>query len=181
SMSDMLEVFKSVHINLPLLDAIKQIPSYAKFLKEMCTQQRKERVHLSKAVTPVDIASAVCQFQTPIKRKDPGTPTIPCFLGSHYIDRALVDFGASVNIIPYSVYAKMELGTLQDTPTILQFADRSTKVPRGVLQDVLVKIDSFVFPADFVVLDMEPVDANRPQIPVIIGRPLLATANAVLH
>ncbi|MBE2321312.1 retroviral-like aspartic protease, partial [Solirubrobacter sp. CPCC 204708] len=129
----------------------------------------------------VDIASAVCQYQIPVKKKDPGTPTIPLYLGDHYVDRALVDFGASVNILPYSVYAKMDLGELKPTPTVLQFADRSTKVPRGVLHDVLVKIESFVFPADFIVLDMEPVDSGRPQIPVIIGRPLLVTASAVLN
>ncbi len=182
AVQDILEVFKQVHINIPLLDAINQIPSYAKFLKELCTQQRKERVLLSNASSvTIELASTVAQYHIPIKRKDPGTPTIPCFLGSHYIDRALVDFGASVNILSYSVYEKLELGELTPTPTILQFADRSTKTPRGILTDVLVKIESFVFPADFIVLDMESEINSIPQVPVILGRPLLVTANAVLH
>lgn len=101
---NMLEVFKQVKINLPLLDAIKQIPSYAKFLKDLCTDKRKARAHLKESVPIPPNVSSILQFDTVQKLPDPGIPTIECVIGEHTIDRALIDLGASVNLLPYSVY-----------------------------------------------------------------------------
>ncbi|XP_058202938.1 uncharacterized protein LOC131317400 [Rhododendron vialii] len=181
AMEDILEVFKQVKVNIPLLDAIKQVPTYAKFLKDLCTQKRKCKTNVSKKVLLTEQVSSVFQSIAPPKLQDPGTPTISIGIGNHVIERALLDLGASVNLIPYSVYEQLGLGELKPTSVTLQLADRSIKVPRGVVEDVLVKVNDFYFPADFIVLDTEPVQILKKQTPVILGRPFLATANANIH
>ena len=102
---DILEVFKQVHINIPFLDAIQQVPAYAKFLKDMVTMKRKTNVPKKAFLT--EHASSVIQCKYPIKYKDPGCPTISCKIGDHDIERALLDLGASVNLLPYSVYVQL--------------------------------------------------------------------------
>ncbi|KAF7839299.1 uncharacterized protein G2W53_007781 [Senna tora] len=89
--------------------------------------------------------SSVLQYNTPPKLKDPGVPTITCFIGDKRIDRALLDLGSSVSLIPYSVYEELGLGELQPTNMTLQLADRSIKVPRGRIDDVLVQVDKCYF------------------------------------
>ncbi|XP_062155263.1 uncharacterized protein LOC133863335 [Alnus glutinosa] len=178
---DMMEVFKQVKINLPLLDAIKQVPAYAKFLKDLCTQKRKSRNHIPKKVLLTEHVSSLIQHNTPPKFKDPGSPTISCIIGQSEVDKALLDLGAGVNLLPYSVYQQLGLGELKPTTVILQLADRSIKKPRGVIEDVIIKVDKFFFPVDFIVLDTEPVPNPEKLIPVILGRPFLATANACIN
>ena len=179
NMHDIMELFKKVHINIPLLDAVKQVPAYAKFLKDLCTHKRK--IQVSKKVFLTENVSSILKYNTPPKFKDPGCPTISCIIGEHTVGRALLDLGASVNLLPYHVYKQLGLGELKHTSLTLQLADRSVRVPRGIVEDVLVKVDKFLFPVDFVVLDTEPVANMTNQIPVILGRPFLATSNAVIH
>jgi len=114
---DILEVFKQVKINIPLLDAIKQIPSYAKFLKDLCTIKRKLNVQKKAFLT--EQVSAIIQHNTPPKYKDPGCPTISCIIGNFWIEQALLDLGASVNLLPYSVYEQLGLGELKPTTITL--------------------------------------------------------------
>jgi uncharacterized coiled-coil protein SlyX len=178
---DMMETFKQVKVNIPLLDAIKQVPAYAKFLKDLCTQKRNNRKHIPKKVILTEQVSSLIQHNTPPKFKDPGTPTISCVIGNTEIERALLDLGAGVNLLPYSVYQQLGLGELKPTSTVLQLADRSIKKPRGIVEDVLIKVDKFYYPIDFIVLDTEPVPYPDKQIPVILGRPFLATANACIN
>jgi hypothetical protein len=177
----MMEVFKQVKINIPLLDAIQQVPAYAKFLKDLCTQKRKSRNHIPKKVLLTEHVSSLIQHNTPPKFKDPGAPTISCIIGQKEIDKALLDLGAGVNLLPYSVYQQLGLGELKPTTVILQLADRSIKKPRGIIEDVIIKVDKFFFPVDFIVLDTEPVPHPERLIPVILGRPFLATANACIN
>ncbi|BAT86826.1 hypothetical protein VIGAN_05014200, partial [Vigna angularis var. angularis] len=117
------------------------------------------------------------QKTLPPKFKDPGSFTIPCTIGNHDIGRALVDLGASINLIPLSMLKK--IGGLEVKPTrmMLQLADRSIKYPYGVVEDVVVKIDKLQFPVDFVVMDME----ESADIPLILGRPFMKTAKVVIH
>lgn len=177
--NDVLEVFKQVRINIPLLDAIKQIPSYATFLKDLCMIKRKTNV-LKKAFLAEHV-SAIIQQKIPVKYKDPGSPTISCVIGDHSIDRALLDLGASVNLLPYFVYEQLGLGELKLTPVTLQLADRSVKIPRSVIEDVLIKVDKFYFPVDSIVIDTQPVMNTNGQILVILGRPFLAISNAIIN
>ena len=102
-------------------------------------------------------------------------------VGNSKLGHALVDLGASVNLLPYLVYVELGLGELEPTNITLQQADRSVKIPRGIVKDVLVQVDKFYFPVDFVVLDTQPVVNQGTQFPVILGRPFLATANAIIH
>jgi hypothetical protein len=125
--------------------------------------------------------SSILQYSLPPKFKDPGAPTISCIIGDHKIDKALLDLGAGVNLLSYSLYLQLSLGELKPTPIILQLADRSTKKPRGIIEDVIIQVDNFYFPVDFIVLDTEPVANPTKMIPVILGRPFLATANANIN
>jgi hypothetical protein len=177
--TEILEVFKQVQINISFLDAIQQVPSYAKFLKDLVTIKRKTNV--SKKAYLTEQVSSILQCKLPIKYKDPGCPTIACMIGMSQINKALLDLGASVNLLPYSVYLKLGLGELKPTTVMLQLADRSMKRPRGIIEDVLIKIDKFYFPVDFIVIDTEPVHDVVNQILVILGRPFLATANALIN
>ncbi|KAL9382439.1 hypothetical protein Peur_025474 [Populus x canadensis] len=177
--SEIYELFKQVKVNIPLLDAIKQVPSYAKFLKDLCTVKR--RLNVKERAFLTEHASAIIQFKTPPKYKDPGCPTISCIIGNHKIDQALLDLGASVNLIPYTVYEQLGLGEIKPTRITLQLADRSIKIPRGIIEDVLVQVDKFYFPVDFVVLDTAPIQGSNAPIPVILGRPFLATSNALIN
>ena len=86
-----------------------------------------------------------------------------------------------MNLLPYSVYKQLGLGELKPTNITLSLADRSVKIPKGIVEDVLVKIDKFYYPIDFIVLDTETI-ANKPNhVPIILGRPFLATANAIIN
>ena len=175
--SEMMEMFQQVKINIPLLDAIRQVPAYAKFLKECCTHKRKAKNKEEKSYLTKNV-SALLQHSIPQKLKDPGAPTISCTIGDHKIQRALLDLGASVNLIPYSVYLQLGLEEMKPTPVVLQLTDRSLKKPRGVVEDVIVQVDRFYFPVDFLVLDTEPVHDPTKHIPIILGRPFLATSRA---
>ncbi|XP_062096956.1 uncharacterized protein LOC133802624, partial [Humulus lupulus] len=174
-----LEVFKQVSINIPFLDAIKQIPAYSKFLKDLCTVKRNTNVPKKAFLT--EQASSIIQYKSLVKYKDPGCPTISCIIGDHFINKALLDLGASVNLLPYSIYKQLGLGELKPTSITLQLADRSVKIPRGIIEDVLIKVDKFYFPVDFIVLDTQPVENMHAQIPIILGRPFLATSNAIIN
>ncbi|KAH9753491.1 hypothetical protein KPL71_015087 [Citrus sinensis] len=170
---DILETFRKVEVNIPLLDAIKQIPRYAKVLKELCTSKRKlrgdEKVHMGENV------STVLQKKLPPKCKDPGMFTIPCKIGSVRIEKTLLDLGASINVMPRSIYSSLNVGPLKETGVIIQLADRSNAYPDGVLEDVLVQVNELVFPADFYVLDMEE-DNSSNFVLILLGRPFLKTA-----
>ncbi|XP_057785955.1 uncharacterized protein LOC131003487 [Salvia miltiorrhiza] len=170
---DILEIFKKVEINLPLLDAIKQVPRYAKFLKELCSKKMKfgndARIRVSENV------SAVLQRKLPQKCRDPGMFTIPCIIGNKTVERAMLDLGASINVMPYSVYKDLQLGPLKDTRVIIQLADRSTAYPEGVVEDVLVKVNDLIFPVDFYIVDM---DDSAKQSLILLGRPFMKTAKA---
>jgi hypothetical protein len=114
------------------------------------------------------------------KLKDPGSFTISCRIGDKLFDRALLDLGAGINLLPYEVYQKLSLGKLQPTSITLQLADRSIKRPRGILENVLVKVDKFIVLVDFVVLGMEesPMPSS---LPIILGRSFMSTVNINIY
>ena len=174
-----LEVLKQVKVNIPLLDIIKQVPPYANFLKDLCTI--KKGLCIKKKAFLTEHVSAIIQSKYPIKYKDPGSPTIQVNIGGNCIDKSLLDLGASVNLMPYSVYMQLGLGELKPTNITLSLADRSVKIPKGIVEDVLVKIDKFYYPLDFMVLDTEPSSSELNHVPIILGRPFLATANAIIN
>jgi hypothetical protein len=100
---------------------------------------------------------------------DPGCPTISCMIEANQIERALLDLEASVNLLPYLVYLQLGLGELKPTSMTLQLADKSMKRPRGIIEDILIKVDKFYFPVDFIVIDTKPVHNVGSQVLVILG------------
>lgn len=169
-----LEVFKKLHINIPFADALVQMPSYAKFLKDILSNKRKLEEHETVMLT--EESSAMIQKKLPPKLKDPGSFTVPCSIGNCYFKKALCDLGASINLMPLSVFRNLGLGEAKATTVTLQLADRSLTYPRGIIEDVLIKVDKFIFPIDFLILDME----EDKDVPLILGRPFLATGGAII-
>ncbi|XP_070042486.1 uncharacterized protein [Nicotiana tomentosiformis] len=110
------------------------------------------------------------------KLEDPGAFTIPCTVGSTDFTKALCDLGVSINLMPYSVFKTLGIGQPRPTSMRLQMADHTMKRPLGIIDDVLVRVDKFILPADFVILDCE-VDY---EVPIILGRPFLATRKALV-
>ena len=125
--------------------------------------------------------SAIIQSKNPVKFKDPGSPTISVNIGETCIDKSLLDLGGNVNLLPYSVYKQLGLGELKPTNITLSLANRSVKIPKGIVEDVLVKVEKFYYPVDFVVLDTEPIENGPNHVPIILGRPFQATANAIIN
>ena len=118
-------------VNIPLLDMIKQVPIYANFLKDLCTVKRGLNVD-KKAFLTWQV-SAIIQCKTLVKYKDPRCPTISVNIGGTCVEKALLDLGANVNLLPYSFYKKLGLGVLKPTTTTLSLAERSVKFPRALL------------------------------------------------
>ncbi|XP_038976654.1 uncharacterized protein LOC113463578 [Phoenix dactylifera] len=169
-----LKVFRQLHINIPFADALAQIPAYTKFLKEIMSKKRKLEDFETIALT--EECSAIIQNKLPPKLRDPESFSIPCTIGDVDFSRALCDLGASVSLMPLSVSRKLGLKELKPTTISLQLADRSVKYPLGVLENVLIKVKKFIIPVDFIVLEME----EDTEIPIILGRPFLATAGAII-
>ena len=177
--TEMLEVLRQVKVNIHLLDMIKQVPTYAKFLKDLCTV--KKGLNVNKKAILTEQVSAIIGNKTPVKYKDPGCPTISVNIGGISVEKALLDLGASVNLLPYSMYKQLGLGELKSTSITLSLTDRSIKIPKGTIEDVLIQVDRFYYPVDFVVLDTEPVALGPNHVPIILGRPFLATSNAIIN
>ncbi|KAK8926051.1 hypothetical protein KSP39_PZI018317 [Platanthera zijinensis] len=167
-------LLKQIHINVPFCEAISQMPKYAKFLKELLSNKRKleDISHISLNA----VCSAALTSKLPLKQNDPGRFSIPCLFGNVLVKYALADLGANINLMPFSLFLRLGLGTPAPTNMRIQLADRSVRFPIGVVEDVLVRVDKFTFPVDFVILDIEE-DAN---VPIILGRPFLATSRALI-
>ncbi|XP_023764512.1 uncharacterized protein LOC111913024 [Lactuca sativa] len=169
-----LEHIKALQINIPFIEAVAQMPKYIKFLKELLTNRRKmEEV---KKVVLNENCSAAMMNKLPKKKGDPGSLTLPCQFGNLATIYTLADSGASVNLMPYSFFKKLDLPKPRPICMSINLANKKVTFPRGICEDLLVKVDKFVFPVDFIVLDMEA----DPQVPVILGRPFLNTASAIV-
>ena len=169
-----LKTFQKLEISMPFTEVVTQMPLYAKFLKDMLSKKRK--IVEEGIVNLTATCSAVIKKELPEKMKDPGSFTIPCIIGGVEFEKALCDSGASINLMPLSIAKQLSLGEFIPTTITLQMEDRSMVKPEGVLEDVLVTVGKFVFPVDFIILDME-ADS---QIPLLLGRPFLATGAALI-
>nr|XP_009598973.1 uncharacterized protein LOC104094700 [Nicotiana tomentosiformis] len=130
-----------------------------------------------KKLTPAPFPqSAIVTRRMAQKMSDPCRFTMPCIIGNYAFVKALCDLGASINLMPLSIYTKLGIGRARPTLMLLQLADHTVKILIGILDDVLVQVGKFVFPADFVILDCQ-VDE---QIPIIMGRSFLATGRALI-
>ncbi|XP_020240609.1 uncharacterized protein LOC109819318 [Cajanus cajan] len=150
------------------------MPTYAKFMKVLLTKKTK---FIEQEIIQLEVGcSALIQKNLPPKFKDPRSFTIPITIGNLSVRRALLDLGASINLMP--LYMLDRVGKVEVKPTriTLQLADRSIKYPYGVIENMLVKVDIFIFPADFVIMDME----EDITVPIILGRPFMKTAQVII-
>ncbi|GJZ12248.1 reverse transcriptase domain-containing protein [Tanacetum coccineum] len=169
-----MEIFRNLHFELSFADALLHMPKFAPMFRKLLNNKDKI-LELTK--TPVnENCSAVILKTFPEKLGDPGRFLIPCDFPELDECLALADLGASINLMPLSVFEKLNLQRLTKTRMILELADRSISTPAGIAEDVFVKVGTFYFPADFVVVDY---DAD-PRVPLILGRPFLRTARALI-
>ncbi|KAK2361118.1 hypothetical protein QL285_086309 [Trifolium repens] len=169
-----LDIFKRLQINIPFAEALEQMPTYAKFMKEILTKKRK---YNDDEVIQLDAScSAIIQRTLPTKEKDPGRVTLPVTIGNVNVGKALIDLGSSINLIPLSVVERIGGLDITRTRMTLQLADKSITHPSGIAEDVLVKVDKFMFPIDFVVMDIKEDD----DVPLILGRGFMKTARMMI-
>ncbi|KAL4378784.1 hypothetical protein GQ457_02G027100 [Hibiscus cannabinus] len=122
---------------MPLVEALQQMPNYAKFLKDMVT--RKKLIEEFEIDAATETCLALMHNKVPAKKTDPGSFTIECFIGHNYPTKALCDPGASINLMPKSVFQKLGIGEAKPTTVMLQLADHSYVQPEGKIEDILVK------------------------------------------
>nr|GEV37912.1 reverse transcriptase domain-containing protein [Tanacetum cinerariifolium] len=170
-----MEIFRDLHFELSFADALVHMPKFASMFKKLLNNKNK-LIELTK--TPLnENCSAVVLKKLPEKLGDPGRFLIPCDFSEIDNRLALADLGASINLMPLSIWKKLKLPTLNDTKMVLELADRTISKPTGVAENVFVKVGKFYFPADFVVLDF----IADPRVPFILGRPFLSTAHAIIN
>ncbi|MGG6712775.1 UNVERIFIED_CONTAM: retroviral-like aspartic protease, partial [Salmonella enterica subsp. enterica serovar Weltevreden] len=167
-----LEILSKVEINLPLLEAIKQIPKCAKIMKKMCT--KKMRLGNNEKVVVSANVSSVIRRKLPPKCKDSGKFAISCIIGKKTVDKVMLDLGASINLMPFSIYKELNLGPLQPTRVVIQLTDRSFSFPEGMVEDVLVKVNNLIFPADFYIIDMDDTPSHHAPH-MLLRRPFMNT------
>ncbi|GJV53380.1 zinc finger, CCHC-type containing protein [Tanacetum coccineum] len=134
------------------------IPFPSRLYDDYC--DKEEGSYGLKDLNAYSIGITLLDDALPTKEKDPGSFTLPCIINNLCFNKALADLRASVSVMPFSTYTKLGLGELAPTKLIVELADRTVKCPKGIAKNVLVRIDKFVFPVDFVVLDMPRI--SRP-------------------
>ncbi|GJS86280.1 hypothetical protein Tco_0752821 [Tanacetum coccineum] len=167
-----MESLKKIKINRPLLKEIRQTDNYAKQIKDLVENKPRTEEYGEIRMNPR--CSALLQNHLPPKEQDPGTFILPCSIGKLDFKNALADLGASISVMPFSMYKLLGIGKLEPINMVIEMANNTKCTPKGIVENLLIKIDRFIFPIDFVILDM--VEDIR--MPIILGRPLLATAHA---
>ncbi|GJZ77107.1 reverse transcriptase domain-containing protein [Tanacetum coccineum] len=170
-----LDMIRAVRINVPLVDVLAGMPNYDKFLKEIITNKHKIEQILAAFLS--DESLAMIQNKVPPKLGDLGSFLIPCNFNKTFSCNALANLGVSINLMSYSLYAKLFLKTLKPTKMSVRLANRSFQYPVGIVENMLVKVGKFTFPDDFVILEME----EDSKVPLILGRPFLHIADAVIQ
>ncbi|GJS95395.1 reverse transcriptase domain-containing protein [Tanacetum coccineum] len=172
--SRFLKMFKQLRLEIGLKDALVEMPKFNKWLSSLL--RNKEKLEEIAIMTVNAECSAIIMNKVPEKLEDPGKFLIPCALQELNRTSALADSGASINLLPHSIYKKLGLEALTPTRMTLELANRSITHPMGIAEDVVVRVDGFTFLADFVVVNFEP----DPRVPIILGRPFLRTAKALI-
>ncbi|GKC98636.1 reverse transcriptase domain-containing protein, partial [Tanacetum coccineum] len=169
-----MKLFKQLRLEIGLKDALIEMPKFNKWLSTLLRNKEKlEEI----AITTVNVeCSAIILNKVPEKLEDPGKFLIPCALQELDRTNALADSGASINLLPHSIYKQLRLGALKPTRMTLELANRSIMHPMGITEDVVVRVDGFTILADFVVVNLEP----DPRVPIILGRHFLRTAKALI-
>nr|GEU28710.1 reverse transcriptase domain-containing protein [Tanacetum cinerariifolium] len=168
-----LDMISAVQINIPLIDILAGMPNYGKFLKELISN--KHKIEQISVAFLSDESPAIIQNKVPPKLRDLGSFLIPCNFNKTFFCNALANLDASINLMSYSLYAKLSLETLKPTKMSARLTDRSFQYPVGIVENMLVEVGKFIFPADFVILEMK----EDSKVPLILGRPFLYTVDAL--
>ncbi|GJR13846.1 reverse transcriptase domain-containing protein [Tanacetum coccineum] len=158
-----IDLIKEVRINVPLVDVLTGMPNYEKFLKDLVSNKSKME-QISVAFLNEE-CSAIVQNKLPPKLGDPGIFLIPCTVAGSVEYLALADLGASINLMPYSLYASLLGNNLKPTRMSIRLANNTYQYPMGIAENMIVQVGKFVFPADFVILQIEEDD----KVPLILG------------
>lgn len=169
-----MDILKQLHINVPLVEALEEMPNYVKFLKDIFTKKRK--LGEFEIVTSTENCSTLLTNKLPPKLRDSGSFAIPCKIGGTYVGCARCDLGASINLMLLLVFIKLGICEIRPTTEVLQLANRSLARPTRKIEDVLVKEDTFVFPADFIILDYK---ADK-DVSIILRQPFLARGRTLI-
>ncbi|XP_021747878.1 uncharacterized protein LOC110713738 [Chenopodium quinoa] len=169
-----IEMLKEIHLSIPFTEVLEQMLNYYKFLKEILSGKRD--CNVVEQVGLGECCSAFIHDDLLPKMKEPGNFSIPCNINGKLFQNALCDLGASVSIMLYSVFKRLKIGELLPSNMTLQLSDSSIKFPKGRVEDVPLKIGDFTIPVDFIVLEI----AEDDHIPIILGRPFLATSGALI-
>ncbi|GJV87952.1 reverse transcriptase domain-containing protein [Tanacetum coccineum] len=172
--SRFMKLFKQLRLEIGVKDALIEMPKFNKWLSTLLRNKEKlEQI----AITTVNAeCSAIILNKVPEKLEDPRKFLIPCALQELDRTNTLADSGASINLLPHSIYKQLGLGALKPTQMTLELANRSVTHPMGIAEDVVVRVDGFTFLADFVVVNFQP----DPRVPIILGRPFLRTSKALI-
>ncbi|XP_023740056.1 uncharacterized protein LOC111888159 [Lactuca sativa] len=145
-----MEHIKALQVNMPFVETMLQTPKYFNLLKSLFTA-RKDLAEVAE----------ILMNELPEKKSDPGNMVIPCQFGNEVFTQALADSGASINLMPYFFYKKLNLPAPRPVNMRIHLVDRTIIHPQGICEDLLIKVDKFIFPVDFVVVDMEEDPAIR--------------------
>ncbi|XP_015962983.1 uncharacterized protein LOC107486922 [Arachis duranensis] len=169
---NMLQVFKKVEVTIPLLDVIQQILKYARYLKDLCIH--KDRIG---ELETLSFGSSISALMKPIPEKfgDPRPCLVSCRIGGVVFHDCMCDLGAYVSIMPFSVFARLNLAPLKRLTARFALADKGVITVMGIAEDVLVAIKDLVFSIDFYILEMPPTE-GRSSSSVLLGRPFLKTS-----
>ncbi|XP_008455795.1 uncharacterized protein LOC103495890 [Cucumis melo] len=159
---------------MSFVDALEQIPSYVKFLKYIFTKKR--RMNEYETVTLTQATSNIFKNMVQKKMTYPRSFTVSCSIDDMDLGHTLCNLGASINLMHLSIFKKLGMWEAQPTKMVLQFVDRSITRPEGKIDDVLIKVDKFLFLADFIILDYE---ADR-EVPIILELSFLRTGHALI-
>ncbi|XP_017622172.1 uncharacterized protein LOC108466356 [Gossypium arboreum] len=170
----MVDVLKQLHMRILLVEALEQMLNYAKAMKEFLAKKRRFR-----EFETVALATECSLFflnKLPHKLKDQGSFTIPCNIGESYYRKGLCNLGLSINLMPTSVFKRLGIGKARPTTVTLQLTYKSLAYLERKIEDALVRVDKFIFPVNFIILDFE----TDKEVPIILGRPFLAIGRMII-
>jgi len=175
---DVLDELKNVYIKIPLLQAIKDITIYTKAIKELCLKNPiRKRIDPQTIHVIRHLAGLMTNTVSMEKYVDPGIPKVTTIIKNIHIPNTLIDLGAAINVMTLETMKTLQLINLQHTTIVLELADRSKVIPEGILEDIIVSLDSWEYPVDFLVLQPK---SNLGGHPIILGRPWSTTADAFI-
>ncbi|XP_071740496.1 uncharacterized protein [Rutidosis leptorrhynchoides] len=164
---------ENIYVNLPLAEVLENMPDYGKFLKTLMSK-KGEIEQASTTFLKKECDGILKKCNLPPKMGDPRPFLIPCNVNGSEIFTSLADSRASINFMPYSIYKRLGLGDLSPTKMGVKLIDQSISSSVGIAEDLIVKVGDMEFPIDFVIIDIKEDSV----VPLILGRPFLATAGS---